>query len=123
MSLITTAVSRSKKLNHPALSPDLTIIDSVTSFHLSRCFHLMLTFYQLRKRDDHFAEIATTNDVEVSVPAPLSYVIKTLQNKLVEDWESWWLNSYTGLRVKFFFPKPNLDINPHSTVTLLILNL
>ncbi|GFX85275.1 uncharacterized protein TNCV_2675501 [Trichonephila clavipes] len=28
--------------------------------------------------------------------------------------ESWWSNSNTGLRVKSFFPKPSLNINPHS---------
>ncbi|GFU11454.1 hypothetical protein TNCV_1983641 [Trichonephila clavipes] len=38
---------------------------------------------------DHFAKVATANGVEVSVPAPRSYVIKTLQNKLIKDWESW----------------------------------
>ncbi|GFV69794.1 hypothetical protein TNCV_431131 [Trichonephila clavipes] len=56
---------------------------------------------------DHFAKVATTNEVEVSVPAPRSDVIKTLQNQLIEDWESWWSNSNTGLRVKSFFPKPS----------------
>ncbi|GFV13868.1 hypothetical protein TNCV_523471 [Trichonephila clavipes] len=51
------------------------------------------------KLRDHFAKVATTNGVEVSVPAPRSYVIKTLQNKLIENWESWWSNSNTGLRI------------------------
>ncbi|GFV17714.1 RNase H domain-containing protein [Trichonephila clavipes] len=67
------------------------------------------------RKCDHFAKVATTNGVEVSVPVSSSYVIKTLQNKLIEDWESWWPNSNTGLRVKSFFPKPSLDINPHSS--------
>ncbi|GFW35560.1 hypothetical protein TNCV_2462021 [Trichonephila clavipes] len=31
---------------------------------------------------DHFAKVATSNGVEVSVPTPHSYVIKILQNKL-----------------------------------------
>ncbi|GFW77702.1 RNase H domain-containing protein [Trichonephila clavipes] len=64
---------------------------------------------------NHFAKLANTNCVDVSVPAPRSYVIKTLQNKLIEDWESWWSTSKTGLRVKSFFSKPSLDINPHSS--------
>ncbi|GFQ99470.1 RNase H domain-containing protein [Trichonephila clavata] len=64
---------------------------------------------------DHFAKVATTNGVEVGVPAPRSYVMKILQNKLIEDWESLFSNSDTGLRVKSFFPKPSLDINPYSS--------
>ncbi|GFV23543.1 RNase H domain-containing protein [Trichonephila clavipes] len=63
---------------------------------------------------NHFAKVATANGVEVSVPAPRSYVIKTLQNKLIGGWESWWSNSNTGLRVKFFFPN-SFDIYPHSS--------
>ncbi|GFU04146.1 uncharacterized protein TNCV_862921 [Trichonephila clavipes] len=63
----------------------------------------------------HFAKVASADGVEVRVPAPRSYVIKTFQNKLIEDWESWWSNSNTGLRVKSFFPKPSLDINAHSS--------
>ncbi|GFY12356.1 uncharacterized protein TNCV_284591 [Trichonephila clavipes] len=59
----------------------------------------------------------------MSVPAPRSYVIKSLQNKLIQDWESWWSNSNTGLRVKSFFPKPSLDISPHpSYVTQFLTN-
>ncbi|GFT56065.1 uncharacterized protein TNCV_76101 [Trichonephila clavipes] len=69
---------------------------------------------KLGLRPDHFAKVATANGVEVSA-APRSYAIKTLQIKLIEDWESWWSNSNTGLRVKSFFPKPSLDINPHSS--------
>ncbi|GFW52892.1 uncharacterized protein TNCV_2394711 [Trichonephila clavipes] len=61
--------------------------------------------------ENHFAKVATTNSVEVSVPTSRSYVIKTLHNKLIEDWESWWSNSNTGS----FFPKPSFDINPHSS--------
>ncbi|GFU11196.1 hypothetical protein TNCV_406321 [Trichonephila clavipes] len=38
--------------------------------------------------ENHFAKVATTNGVEVSVPVPHSYAIKFLQNKLIEDWES-----------------------------------
>ncbi|GFW81930.1 hypothetical protein TNCV_2886041 [Trichonephila clavipes] len=49
---------------------------------------------------DHFAKAATANGVEVRVSAPRSCVIKTLQNELIEDWESRWSNSNTGLRVK-----------------------
>ncbi|GFS51831.1 RNase H domain-containing protein [Trichonephila clavipes] len=64
---------------------------------------------------DHFAEVTTTNGVEVSVPPPRSYVIKMLKNKLIEDWESWSSNSNTGLRVKSYCPKPSLDINLHSS--------
>ncbi|GFW36111.1 uncharacterized protein TNCV_4929741 [Trichonephila clavipes] len=64
---------------------------------------------------DRFAKVATTNGVEVSVSTPPSYVIKTLQNKLIESWKSWWSNSNTGLQVKSFFPKPSLDINPYSS--------
>ncbi|GFX74109.1 uncharacterized protein TNCV_490731 [Trichonephila clavipes] len=64
---------------------------------------------------DHFAEVATINGVQVSFLSPRSYVIKTLQNKLIEDWESWWSNSNTGLRDKFFFPKSSFDINLHSS--------
>ncbi|GFU78473.1 RNase H domain-containing protein [Trichonephila clavipes] len=67
---------------------------------------------------DHFAKVATTNGAEVSVPDHRSYVIKTLQNKLIEDWVvelSWWSNSNAGLRVKFYFPKPSLDNNPYSS--------
>ncbi|GFW06430.1 RNase H domain-containing protein [Trichonephila clavipes] len=67
------------------------------------------------KAFDHFAKVSTPNGIEVSVPTPRSYVIKTLQNKLIKDWDSWWSNSNTGLRVKSFFPKHSLDINPHSS--------
>ncbi|GFV85140.1 uncharacterized protein TNCV_4171931 [Trichonephila clavipes] len=69
----------------------------------------------------HFAKVAISNGVEVSVPTPHSYVIKTLQNKLIEGWESWWSNSNTGLRVKSFFPKSSLGINPHSSYVTQIL--
>ncbi|GFV45405.1 hypothetical protein TNCV_5055991 [Trichonephila clavipes] len=66
---------------------------------------------------DHFAEVATTNGVEVNVPTPHSYVIQFLQNKSIVNWESRWSNSNTGLRVKSFFAKPSLDINPYSRVS------
>ncbi|GFW05839.1 hypothetical protein TNCV_603111 [Trichonephila clavipes] len=62
-----------------------------------------------------FGKVATTNGVEVSVLVPRSYVIKSLKNELIEDWKSWRSNSNSGLRVKSFFPKPSLDINPHSS--------
>ncbi|PRD33582.1 UNVERIFIED_CONTAM: hypothetical protein NCL1_17243 [Trichonephila clavipes] len=43
--------------------------------------------------------------------------------KLTEDRENWWSNTNTGLRVKFFLPKPSLEINPHSSyVTQLFTN-
>ncbi|GFV59144.1 uncharacterized protein TNCV_2338851 [Trichonephila clavipes] len=65
--------------------------------------------------DHPFAKVTAANGVEVSVPAPRSYVIKTLQNKLIEDRESWWSNSNTGFRVTSFFPKSSLNINLHSS--------
>ncbi|GFW01553.1 hypothetical protein TNCV_5137361 [Trichonephila clavipes] len=38
--------------------------------------------FRCTARGDHFAKVATTNGIERSFPAPRSYVIKTLQNKL-----------------------------------------
>ncbi|GFQ89309.1 hypothetical protein TNCT_254101 [Trichonephila clavata] len=58
---------------------------------------------------DHFAKVATTNGVEVSVPAPSA--LMSLQNKLIERSS----NSNNGLRVKSFIPKPSLEINLHSS--------
>ncbi|GFU67981.1 hypothetical protein TNCV_2823241 [Trichonephila clavipes] len=66
----------------------------------------------------HFAEVATANGVEVSVPAPCSYVFKTLQNKL----RTGRVGGQTLLLVyesnpgpSPVNPKPSLDINPHSS--------
>ncbi|GFY16190.1 RNase H domain-containing protein [Trichonephila clavipes] len=60
-------------------------------------------------------ESLRSTGVEANVPAPCSYAIKTLQDKLIENWERWWSKSNTDLQVKCFLPKPSLDMNSRSS--------
>ncbi|GFV60198.1 uncharacterized protein TNCV_1924401, partial [Trichonephila clavipes] len=94
-------------------SPVVKVSDHVR--HVMSSSSVPLKTHRVEERCSSRWCVATTNGVGVSVPAPSSYVIKFLQNKLIQDCESWCSNSNTGLRVKLYFPRHILDISPHSS--------
>ncbi|GBM33491.1 hypothetical protein AVEN_272991-1 [Araneus ventricosus] len=47
---------------------------------------------------DHFAKIASSCGVDMSIPAPYSYVKRVCKEFLMNEWNSYWKNSTTGKR-------------------------
>ncbi|GFS61682.1 hypothetical protein TNCV_4313161 [Trichonephila clavipes] len=98
-SLLERLVEGEDRLEAPDHPPSIVVNDA-------DCCAVGHGLESLRRHGYHFAKVATTNDVEVDDPAPSSYVIKILQNKLIEDWESWLSNLILVSESNPSFPNP-----------------
>ncbi|GBL74136.1 hypothetical protein AVEN_231027-1 [Araneus ventricosus] len=49
---------------------------------------------------DHFAKIASSCGADMSRPSPYSYVKRACKEFLMNEWNSYWKNSTTGLNVQ-----------------------
>ncbi|GBN40251.1 hypothetical protein AVEN_106826-1 [Araneus ventricosus] len=66
---------------------------------------------------DQHAKLATKVGENLDIPAPYSFLKRCLKQFVLENWQTYWDDSGTGVRVREYVPKVNFNLLTHNTLT------